>query len=396
VSLRIRSVLPDHPVDAESEARASGVLAANARDCERARARGATPAFVDRLALDPSRLAQMAASAEAVAALPDPVGEVVRTWRRPNGLEIASVRVPLGVVGIIYESRPNVTIEVATLCLKSGNACVLKGGSDGLDSNRELVALIARACRELGLPDGAVELIDSADRQAVTAMLAQEDSIDVIVPRGGEALIRAVVAESRIPVIRQYKGICHTFVDEGADLDMALAIAVNAKVSRPATCNAMETLLVHEAVAPAFLPVVARELERRGVELRGCPRSRAVWPSMREATEADYATEYLDLILSVRVVPGLDEALAHIARYGTQHSEAIVTRDLARARRFHAEVDAACVYVNASTRFTDGYQFGFGAEVGISTGKLHSRGPMGLEDLTTRKYVIWGSGQVRE
>jgi len=372
------------------------VLAANARDMERARERGMNKAFLDRLALDPKRLLEMASSLGAVAGLPDPVGETVRVWNRPNGLSIGLVRVPLGVVGIIYEARPNVTVEAAALCLKSGNACILKGGSDGLETNRALVELMSRIGLAHGLPEGFMEFIDSPDRAAVSALLQQDESVDVIIPRGGEALIRAVVAESRIPVIRQYKGICHTYVDDGADLEMATRIAVNAKVSRPATCNAMETLLVHESVAGEFLPKVARELTERGVEMRGCPRCRAHWPGMKEATDSDYATEYLDLILSVKVVSNLDEALEHIARFGTNHSEAIVTRDLDRADRFQSEVDAACVYVNASTRFTDGYQFGFGAEVGISTGKLHSRGPMGLEDLTTKKYVIRGHGQIRE
>lgn len=381
---------------AEADNPESPVLTANAKDMAQARERGQTAAFLDRLRLDPARLRDMAESCDAVAMLPDPVGEVTRAWRRPNGLEIAIRRVPLGVVGIIYEARPNVTIEVASLCLKSGNACVLKGGSDGLESNRVLVRLLQEAGREHGLPPGFAEFIDSADRAAVTAMLKQEDFIDVIVPRGGESLIRAVVEESRIPVIRQYKGVCHTFVDETADLEMARKVAVNAKVSKPSACNAMETLLVHEKVAEAYLPALAKDLAAKCVELRGCDRTRALLPAAKPASDADWDTEHLDLILGVKIVDDLDAALAHIAAHGTLHSEAILTNDVAHARRFHEEVDAAAVYVNASTRFTDGFQFGFGAEVGISTGKLHSRGPMGLEDLTTRKYVIWGEGQTRD
>jgi glutamate-5-semialdehyde dehydrogenase len=372
------------------------ILVANARDMAAAEARGVTPAFLDRLKLTPARLRGMADAVDAVQALPDPVGEVIRGWRRPNGLDIAMRRVPLGVVGIIYEARPNVTVEVTALCLKSGNACVLKGGSDGIETNRALVALIKSSGEAQGLPTSFVEFIDSTDRRAVTAMLAQQDVIDVIIPRGGESLIRAVVNESRIPVIRQYKGVCHTYVDESADLEMAHRIAVNAKCSRPAVCNAMETLLIHESVAPQFLPALAADLAARRVELRGCPRSRELVHEMKEATDHDWAEEYLDLILAVRVVSSLDEAMEHIAKYGTMHSEAIVTRDQDRARRFQEEVDAAAVYVNASTRFTDGFEFGFGAEVGISTGKLHSRGPMVLEDLTTRKFVISGTGQIRE
>jgi glutamate-5-semialdehyde dehydrogenase len=374
----------------------SPILSANAKDYARAKEGGANAAFLDRLALNPARMREMATSLLHVAALPDPIGQIERTWRRPNGLEIGQARVPLGVVGIIYEARPNVTVEAWSLCLKSGNACILKGGSDGIDTNRALVEVIVREGCARGLPEGFVEFIDSVDRTAVNVLLQQDQYVDLVVPRGGESLIRAVVAHSKIPVVRQYKGVCHTYVDDGADLEMACRIAVNAKVSRPATCNAMETLLVHRTVAPAFLPQVARELRAKGVELRGCATCRELVPDMREATDADWAEEYLDLILAVRVVNDLDDALDHIARYGTLHSESIITRDVDRARRFQREVDAACVYVNASTRFTDGFQFGFGAEVGISTGKIHSRGPMGLEDLTTKKYLVWGDGQTRE
>lgn len=373
----------------------TALFEASADDVRAARAQGQSKAFLDRLALTPEGIAQMAASLEAVAALEDPIGAVERMWTRPNGLRIGLMRVPLGVVAIVYEARPNVTTEAASLCLKAGNACLLKGGSDARRSNRALVGLVADACRAAGLPADSAVLVEPPTREAVRVLLRQEDLVDLVIPRGGEGLVRTVVAESRIPVVRQYKGVCHTYVDEGADLEMARRICVNAKVQRPATCNAMESMLVHRDVARQFLGPVACELEAAGVELRGCPRSREIVPSMRPATDEDWSTEYLDLILSVRVVDGLDDALAHIATYGTQHSEAIVTRDLARADRFLREVDAACVYVNASTRFTDGYQFGLGAEVGIATGKLHSRGPMGLRDLTTHKYVILGTGQVR-
>ena len=371
------------------------ILAANEADGEAARQQGMKTAFLDRLRLDAGRIKAMADGLLQTAALPDPVGEGVWSAVRPNGLEIRQVRVPLGVVGIIYEARPNVTADAAGLCLKSGNAVLLRGGSEALRSNRVLARLLAQAAEESGIPQGAVAFVDSPDRQAVDVMMGLKGLLDVIIPRGGAGLIQKVVRESAVPVIETGAGNCHTYVDVGADLDMAEAIAVNAKTSRPAVCNAMETLLVHEREASAFLPRLAAAMEKRGVELRGCERSRAVVRTMTAATEADWETEYDDLILAVRVVEDVAEAISHINRYHTGHSETIVTRDLDRARRFQREVDAAAVYVNASTRFTDGFEFGFGAEIGISTQKLHARGPMGLRALTTTKYLVTGEGQIR-
>lgn len=371
------------------------ILAANEADGEAARQQGMKTAFFDRLRLDASRIKAMADGLRQTAALPDPVGEGVWSAVRPNGLEIRQVRVPLGLVGIIYEARPNVTADAAGLCLKSGNAVLLRGGSEALRSNRVLVRLLAQAAEEAGIPQGAVAFVDSPDRQAVDVMMGLKGLLDVIIPRGGAGLIQKVVRESAVPVIETGAGNCHTYVDVGADLDTAEAIAVNAKTSRPAVCNAMETLLIHEAEASAFLPRLAAAMEKRGVELRGCERSRAVVRTMMAATEADWETEYDDLILAVRVVEDVTEAISHINRYHTGHSETIVTRDLDRARRFQQEVDAAAVYVNASTRFTDGFEFGFGAEIGISTQKLHARGPMGLRSLTTTKYLVTGEGQIR-
>jgi glutamate-5-semialdehyde dehydrogenase len=375
--------------------RTGALTTANAGDVEAGRLAGLGAALLDRLTLTPARVEAMAAGLDEIAALPDPVGETIATWRRPNGLEIAQVRIPIGVVGIIYESRPNVTADAAGLCLKSGNAVILKGGSEAFATNRAIAACLAEGVADAGLPAAAVQLIPTTDRQAVAALLRQRDLVDVIVPRGGPSLIEAITTQSAIPVIQHYAGICHVYVDDRADLAMAEAIAVNAKVQRPGVCNAMETLLVHRDVAERFLPQVAAPLRAAGVELRGCPRTRAVLPDVAIATEDDWRTEYLDLILSVRVVDSLPDAVAHIATYGTGHSDAIVTDSVAHARAFTVAVDSAAVYVNASTRFTDGFEFGFGAEVGISTNRLHARGPMGLRELTTYKYVIQGSGQIR-
>jgi glutamate-5-semialdehyde dehydrogenase len=372
------------------------LLAANAEDVGAARAAGLTTALVDRLTLTEARVEAMAQGLDAIGRLPDPVGETIARWRRPNGLQITQVRIPLGVVGVIYESRPNVTADAAGLCLKSGNAVILKGGSESFRTNRAIAALIAAAVTAAGLPAAAVQLLPTTAREAVAVLLAQHELIDVIVPRGGPSLIRAITESSRIPVIQHYAGICHTYVDEHADLAMAERICFNAKVQRPGVCNAMETLLVHERVAAAFLPAVAARLQAAGVELRGCERTRRHLAHIPAATEEDWRTEYLDLILSVKIVASLDEAIAFINTYGTGHSDAIVTERYAHARRFLAEVDSAAVYVNASTRFTDGYEFGFGAEVGISTNRLHARGPMGLRELTTYKYAVEGSGQIRE
>ncbi|MGQ9778480.1 MAG: glutamate-5-semialdehyde dehydrogenase [Bacillota bacterium] len=377
-------------------AASTAILEANGRDMAAARERGLSRAMLDRLYLDERRVEEMAKGLLNVAELPDPIGQTVARWRRPNGLEIAQVRVPLGVVGMIYEARPNVTVDAAGLCLKTGNAIILRGGSEALESNRALVAVLREAMARVGLPADGVQLIDDPGREAARALMRLSGYLDVLIPRGGAGLIQTVVENATVPTIETGVGNCHVYIDEGCDHEMAERIVINAKCQRPAVCNAMETLLVHEAEAPTFLPRIAAALQARGVEIRGCPRTRVFIPQAVPATEEDWATEYLDLILAVRVVASLDEALAHIARYGTKHSEAIVTRDYARARRFLREVDAAAVYVNASTRFTDGFQFGFGAEIGISTQKLHARGPMGLEALTSVKYEICGDGQIRE
>ncbi|MBI4323181.1 MAG: glutamate-5-semialdehyde dehydrogenase [Candidatus Omnitrophica bacterium] len=372
------------------------IASANAADVEAARQSRLPSAMVDRLILNEKRFEEMVASVEAVAALPDPVGEVIRKWKRPNGLSIEKVRVPLGVIGIIYESRPDVTSDCAALCLKSGNAVVLRGGAEAFQSNRAIATVLQRAISRAGLPAAAVSCLPTPERAGVDLMLQMDDAIDVIIPRGGEALIRKVVETSKIPVIKHAKGVCHVYVDDAADLAMAQRIAFNAKCQRPATCNAMETLLVHQRVAPQWLPPMVRQLQQAGVEIRGCERTRALVGGLTAATEGDWSAEYLDLILSVKIVDSLDEAIEHISRYGSAHSDAIVTTHHARAMRFLHEVDSACVYVNASTRFTDGFQFGLGAEIGISTDKLHARGPMGLEELTTYKYIVFGDGQLRE
>lgn len=371
------------------------ILEANAADLEAARAKKIKKSFLDRLMLDEGRIHSMAEGLRQTAALPDPVGEGEWETVRPNGIEIRRVKVPIGVIGIVYEARPNVTADAAALCMKSGNAVLLRGGSEALRSNRVISSLLAKAAYDAGIPEGALQFIDSDDREAVGEMMKLKGLLDVIIPRGGAGLIQRIVRESQVPVIETGAGICHTYVDEGADLDMAVRIAVNAKTSRPSVCNAMETLLVHEKEAKEFLPKVAAELRERKVELRGCERTQGVLSDIEAATEDDWSTEYDDLILSIRVVRDMDEAIEHINRYNTGHSETIVTRDIQRAHRFQREVDAAAVYVNASTRFTDGFEFGFGAEIGISTQKLHARGPMGLNELTSTKYLIYGEGQVR-
>ena len=378
------------------EEKAGTIVEANRADLERARAKGYPRAFVDRLTLTDSRIEEMAAGVRQVAALPDPVGETVEVWRRPNGVEISRVRVPLGVIGFIYESRPNVTADAAALCLKSGNAVLLRGGSEALESNTIIAQLLAKAAEKTGLPAESIQYVDTPDRAAVMAMLTLDRYLDLIIPRGGEEFVRLVNERATVPVLKHDKGLCHVYVDEGADLDMAVAIAVNAKAQRVSVCNAMETLLVHAAVAPRFLPLVAARLAEAGVELRGDERTRALVPAARPAEPADWDTEYLDAILAVRVVDGFDDAVAHIRRHGSGLAEAIVTADLRRARRFTHEVDAAAVLVNVSTRLVDGSQFGMGAEMGISTSKLHARGPVGVRELTTTKFVVIGDGQIRE
>ncbi|MBP2662784.1 MAG: proA [Firmicutes bacterium] len=371
------------------------IVAANAKDINRAQANGMSKPLMDRLLLNETRIKTMAEGLRQIATLPDPIGEAIAGWLRPNGLAITKMRVPLGVIGIIYEARPNVTVDAAGLCLKAGNAVILRGGSEAIDSNMAIAEIIAEAAYAAGVPAGAIALVETTDRQAVTAMLKLNHYLDVIIPRGGAGLIRTVVENSTVPVIETGTGVCHTFVDATADLSMAQDIAFNAKVSRPGVCNAMETLLVHEAVAEQFLPTMLERYHQAGVVIRGCGQTMKYHSAVTLATDEDWAAEFLDLILAVRVVNSLEAAIEHIATYSTRHSEAIVTGDYEHARRFQQEVDAAAVYVNASTRFTDGFEFGFGAEIGISTQKLHARGPMGLPELTSIKYVINGNGQIR-
>ncbi|WP_088554545.1 glutamate-5-semialdehyde dehydrogenase [Calderihabitans maritimus] len=377
------------------EERTEEIIAANEIDMDAARKKNLSKALLDRLLLTPERISDMAEGLRALVALPDPVGEIISMWTRPNGLQIGKMRVPLGVVGIIYEARPNVTVDAAGLCLKTGNAVILRGGSEAINSNTAIVRIISQAAENAGVPEGAIQLIETTDREAVNVMLKANDFLDVLIPRGGAGLIQTVVNNATVPVIETGVGNCHVYVDDEADLEMATDIVVNAKTQRPGVCNAMETLLVHEAVAEKFLPMVARRLEEAGVELRGCEKTRRILTQIQVATKEDWATEYLDLILAIKVVKDMQEAIEHIHNYGTKHSEAIVTNNYQRARDFLQSVDAAAVYVNASTRFTDGYQYGFGAEIGISTQKLHARGPMGPKELTTFKYIIFGNGQIR-
>ncbi len=377
-------------------AQSAQILDANAVDVAAGRERGLSSALIERLTLTPKRIEAMSEGLRQVAALPDPVGQILDGGRRPNGLDIQRVRVPLGVIGIIYESRPNVTVDAAGLCVKAGNAVILRGGSEAIRSNTVLARLISASGERAGLPPYSIQLIETTDRDAATALMRAEGLVDVLIPRGGEKLKKVVMENATVPVLTSLGGNCHTYVDSGADLSMAADIAFNAKVSRPSVCNAMETLLVHKEGAALLLPPLGKRLVEAGVEIRGCERTLALLPQAIPATEEDWATEFLALTLAVRVVDSLDDALRHIARYGTGHSEAIVTPNYANAQRFTQEVDAACVYVNASTRFTDGYEFGQGAEVGISTQKLHARGPIGLTELTTYKTIVRGSGQIRE
>lgn len=371
------------------------IQAENEKDLAAARAAGLPPSLVDRLVLSDAVFAAMARGLREVARWPDPVGRLGPEIVRPNGLRVRRMRIPLGVIGIIYESRPNVTVDAAGLCLKAGNAVILRGGSEALNSNRALAAVIAESLAESGLPPEAVQVVPTRERAAVLALLKQEGAIDLIIPRGGEELIRFVVEHARIPILKHDRGVCHVYVDEGADLAQAEAICLNAKVQRPGVCNAMETLLVHRAEAPRFLPRMAERYAAAGVELRGCPETLRWVPGAVPATERDWGAEYLDLVLAVKVVADLEAAMAHIAAYGSHHTEAIVTRDPERAQRFLREVDASVVLLNASTRFNDGGELGLGAEIGISTSKLHAYGPMGVEELTTSKFVVFGEGQVR-
>jgi glutamate-5-semialdehyde dehydrogenase len=377
------------------EAHMGAILQANSEDLDQAKGE-ATSAFLDRLRLDEDRVQAMALGLREVAKLPDPVGEVAEEWTRPNGLKVRRVRIPLGVIGMIYEARPNVTADAAGLCLKSGNAVILRGGREALRSNRAIVEALRGACAETGVPEEAIQLVTNPDYALLDEMLTLPEFIDLIISRGGEALIQRVMERSKIPVLAHAKGVCHVYVDREADLAKAVSICVNAKLQRPGVCNAMETLLVHERIARDFLPRVANALTAQGVELRGCAKTRSLVPDVKSATEDDWREEYLDLILAVRVVSGLDEAIEHIARYGSRHTDAIVTENPEAAHEFLRRVDSSAVLWNASTRFNDGGELGLGAEIGISTTKLHAFGPMGLKELTTTKFVVLGDGQVRE
>ena len=375
---------------------ARDIIEANNLDLEIAYKKNIGKALMDRLTLDGERINDIIDGLKIVKNLHDPIGRIIAKWSRPNGLKIAKVRVPLGVIGIVYEARPNVTVDSAALCLKAGNAVILRGGSDAINSNMILAKLISEAAYKSGVPNGAIYLIESTERESVTEMLKLNHFIDVIIPRGGAGLIKHTMENSSIPVIQTGEGNCHAYVEKTADLKKAVEIVYNAKVQRPSVCNAIETLLVDESIAKEFLPMIFQRLKEAHVELRGDEKAKAIDPSIRSATEEDWKTEYLALILAVKVVSGVDEAVKHINAYGTRHSEAIMTRDKAAAKKFTDEVDAAAVYVNASTRFTDGGEFGFGAEIGISTQKLHARGPMGLAELTSYKYIVIGSGQIRK
>jgi glutamate-5-semialdehyde dehydrogenase len=368
----------------------------NKKDLIAAEQKGLSKAMIDRLTLNPERIKVMADGLREVAALPDPVGEVLKMWRRPNGMQIGRMRVPIGLIGIIYESRPNVTADTAALCLKSGNGVLLRGGSEAVHSNTAIAGVLSKAGAEAGIPDGAVSFIDNPDRACVMEMLKLNRFIDLIIPRGGEGLIRMVSDNSTIPVIKHDKGMCHVYVDSKADPKMAEEICFNAKVQRPGTCNAMETMLVHKDLSSSFLPAMIRKFMQAGVEIRGCSKTKALVPAVKAATDNDWDTEYNDLIVNVKVVEDMDDAMEHIAAHGSQHSEAIVTDDYARALRFQREVDASAVFVNASTRLNDGFEFGLGAEIGISTTRIHARGPMGLEELTSTKFIVFGSGQIRK
>ncbi len=368
----------------------------NEKDLAAAKEKEIASAMLDRLTLTEARIIAMADGLREVAALPDPVGEISKIRKQPSGIQVGKMRIPLGVIGIIYEARPNVTADAAGLCAMSGNAVILRGGSESIHSNRAIAKLLRQGLKKASLPEDAVQLIATTDREAVLEMLQREEEIDLIIPRGGEGLIRFVVEHSKIPVIKHYKGVCHIYVDESADFGKAIPIVMNAKTQRPGVCNALETLLVNEAIASDFLPAAAKTLEAAGVELRGCEKSRAIVPSMKEATEEDWHAEYLDLILAVKVVDDIDAAMGHIETYGSLHTESILTENYEHAMRFIREVNSSVVMANASTRFSDGGQFGLGAEIGISTTKLHAFGPMGIEDLTTEKFIVLGEGQIRE
>jgi glutamate-5-semialdehyde dehydrogenase len=378
------------------EANVDKILAANQKDVKASKVKGLKDALLDRLALDQKKVQTMAKELREVSALPDPVGVILSSWTRPNGLIISQIQVPLGVIGIIYESRPNVTADSAGICIKSGNAVILRGGSDALNSNIAIGEVLREALAETNVPMDAVQVVNSPDRKVAEELMGMREYIDVLIPRGGSNLIKTVVEKSRIPVIETGTGNCHIYVEEDADLEKATPIVINAKVQRPGTCNAAEKLIVHSKIAKSYLPIVIAELRRNGVEIRGDEETRKIVPDVKAATETDWNTEYLDLIMGIKVVKNLDEAITHINKYGTKHSDSILTKDFAKAMKFIKEIDSAAVYWNASTRFTDGNQFGLGAEIGISTQKLHARGPMSVQHLTTTKYVILGDGQIRK
>jgi glutamate-5-semialdehyde dehydrogenase len=369
---------------------------ANKKDIDYAKKKGLSGALIDRLTLTDRRIEEMAKGLEEIAALPDPVGEVTKMWKRPNGMMVGRMRVPIGVIGIIYESRPNVTADATALCLKAGNAVVLRGGSEALHSNSAIVKVLRGVAKANGLHEGIITFIDTPEREAVMEMLKLEGIIDLIIPRGGEGLIRTVTENSRIPVLKHYKGVCHIFVDRDADLRMAEDVCFNAKVQRPGTCNAMETMLVDEKIARRFLPGMIQRFRSAGVKVKGCPRTRRMVKGIEAVKDEDYYNEYLDLILNIKVVKDIDEAIAHIEEYGSAHTDSIITKDYSKAMKFLREVDSSSVFVNVSTRFSDGFQYGLGAEMGISTDKIHARGPMGLEELTCTKFIVLGNGQLRE
>lgn len=378
------------------EGKKSYLIKENKRDIATAKKKGLSRALIDRLALSEKRIKEMAEGLVEVAALPDPVGEITKMWQRPNGMMVGRMRVPIGVIGIIYESRPNVTADATSLCLKAGNAVILRGGSEAINSNKAIVNILRDVAASHGIGAGAITFLDTPDRQAVMEMLKLEGIVDLIIPRGGEGLIRAVTENSRIPVLKHYKGVCHVFVDRDADLKMAEKICLNAKVQRPGTCNAMETMLVDEKIAKKFLPSTISRFKKAGVTIKGCGKTRKITASVKSVKEEDFYNEYLDLILNVKIVKDMDDAIKHIEKYSSAHSDAIVTKDYKKAMRFLKEVDSSAVFVNVSTRFNDGFQFGLGAEIGISTDKIHARGPMGLEELTCTKFIVLGNGQLRE
>ena len=378
------------------EKEAERLMAENKKDLAAGEKKGLSSAMLDRLKLTPERIKAMADGLREVAALPDPVGEVLKMWRRPNGMQVGKMRVPIGLIGIIYESRPNVTADSAALCIKSGNAVILRGGSEAVHSNTAIAEVLNRAGADAGIPDGSVTFIENPDRACVLEMLKTNQYVDLIIPRGGEGLIRFVSENSTIPVIKHDKGVCHVYVDSQADLAMAEEICFNAKVQRPGTCNAMEAMLVHKDIAAAFLPKMLKRFQDAKVEVRGCERTAKAGSGVKEATEKDWDTEYNELIVNAKVVDSMEDAMAHIAAHGSQHSEAIVTADYGRAMRFLREVDASAVFINASTRLNDGFEFGLGAEIGISTTRIHARGPMGLEELTSTKFIVFGNGQIRK